>query len=218
MEIREVLTSYGFDGDGTKVVIGSALCALDVSTTIWKLLSFASFFHSVLGSEQALLGTEKGIAVIVGDIVKFGSPLKMRQNFNETEKYYDVNILQSGCDSCSAIVTIFIFKRLKISFLDNSKSKLSFCHFRHNAYLTSFTGAETLRAIAFQTMCTWCIPEIICLWLHSGNNMCVIEFQKQYPCDWIPETICVCCILETICLWLHSRHNITVIAFQKQYS
>ena len=31
MEIRETLDRYGFDGDNTPVVVGSALCALEVS-------------------------------------------------------------------------------------------------------------------------------------------------------------------------------------------
>ena len=30
MEIREVLDKYGFNGDETPIVIGSALCALEV--------------------------------------------------------------------------------------------------------------------------------------------------------------------------------------------
>ena len=31
MEIRELLSEFGFDGDNTPVVCGSALCALEVS-------------------------------------------------------------------------------------------------------------------------------------------------------------------------------------------
>ena len=31
MEIREVLSGYGFDGDNVPIVSGSALCALNVS-------------------------------------------------------------------------------------------------------------------------------------------------------------------------------------------
>ena len=30
MEVRELLTEFGFDGENTPVVIGSALCALEV--------------------------------------------------------------------------------------------------------------------------------------------------------------------------------------------
>ena len=30
MEIRDSLTQYGFDGENTPIVIGSALCALEV--------------------------------------------------------------------------------------------------------------------------------------------------------------------------------------------
>lgn len=32
MEIRELLSEFGYDGDNTPVVIGSALCALEVRT------------------------------------------------------------------------------------------------------------------------------------------------------------------------------------------
>lgn len=31
MEVRELLTTYGFDGENTCVISGSALCALEVS-------------------------------------------------------------------------------------------------------------------------------------------------------------------------------------------
>ena len=31
MEVRELLTEYGFDGDNAPVIVGSALCALEVS-------------------------------------------------------------------------------------------------------------------------------------------------------------------------------------------
>ena len=31
MEVRELLTEHGFDGDNAPVVIGSALCALEAS-------------------------------------------------------------------------------------------------------------------------------------------------------------------------------------------
>lgn len=31
LEIRELLTDYGYDGENTPVVVGSALCALEVS-------------------------------------------------------------------------------------------------------------------------------------------------------------------------------------------
>ena len=30
MEVRELLTEYGYDGDNSPVVVGSALCALEV--------------------------------------------------------------------------------------------------------------------------------------------------------------------------------------------
>lgn len=30
MEIRETLSEYGYDGDNSKIVVGSALCALEV--------------------------------------------------------------------------------------------------------------------------------------------------------------------------------------------
>lgn len=31
MELREILSEYGYDGDETPIITGSALCALEVS-------------------------------------------------------------------------------------------------------------------------------------------------------------------------------------------
>lgn len=53
MEVRELLTEYGFDGETTPIIIGSALNALEVSistisSSSWqqiKLLNFGKFVH-----------------------------------------------------------------------------------------------------------------------------------------------------------------------------
>ncbi len=37
LEIRELLTEYGYDGENTPVVIGSALCALEVRIEMEKV-------------------------------------------------------------------------------------------------------------------------------------------------------------------------------------
>ena len=48
MEIRESLTRYGFDGDNTPVVIGSALCALEVRLSQeFNLIEDCDFFKAL---------------------------------------------------------------------------------------------------------------------------------------------------------------------------
>jgi elongation factor Tu len=46
LEIRELLTEFGYDGEKTPVVIGSALCALEV----WRRLGALSLHRYLVGS------------------------------------------------------------------------------------------------------------------------------------------------------------------------
>ena len=43
MEVRELLTEFGFDGENTPVVIGSALCALEVCLYALYILWFSLY-------------------------------------------------------------------------------------------------------------------------------------------------------------------------------
>lgn len=40
LEIRELLTELGYDGEAAPVIIGSALCALEVSVMLLELCTF----------------------------------------------------------------------------------------------------------------------------------------------------------------------------------
>lgn len=57
MELRELLTQIGFDGEKTPIIPGSALCALEVSSILtWILFSFNRLCH--FEDRDAKLGKE----------------------------------------------------------------------------------------------------------------------------------------------------------------
>lgn len=45
IEIRELLTEFGYDGENTPVVIGSALCALEVGNKLARNIEMLVFIH-----------------------------------------------------------------------------------------------------------------------------------------------------------------------------
>lgn len=55
VEIRELLGVYGFDEDDTPVIIGSALCALEVGQ-LWLLLPYPG--HNVAQDSNEKLGRQ----------------------------------------------------------------------------------------------------------------------------------------------------------------
>lgn len=80
IEIRELLTEFGYDGENTPVVIGSALCALEVGNKLVKVLSLHYIhliFIALFQNKQPELGVNAVLKLL--EIVDSYVPLPKRE-------------------------------------------------------------------------------------------------------------------------------------------